>query len=140
MKPNLGTWAIYSIQLWYLYPRCIRDEKFLNADQKDRIERLLAIKMDIWSINHTERRYIVLRHLPAETEELYCSILHAFVTTPGKPLQLLELVETTLISAEEQEELAKAIESNTIVTDSAELSLDYRYISSTREDIEIFNH
>ena len=39
--------VICSVQLRYLYPRRIRDEKFLNTDQKDRIERLLAIKMDI---------------------------------------------------------------------------------------------
>ena len=47
MKSNLGIEAICSVQLQYLYPRCIRDEKFLNTDQKDRIEELLVIKVDI---------------------------------------------------------------------------------------------
>ena len=41
------------------------------------------------------------------------------------------------VLVEEQEKLAKAIELNELVTDSIELLLDYRHVSSAREDIEM---
>ena len=47
-------------------------------------------------------------------------------------------METVLVLVEEQEELAKVIQLNKLVIDSVELPLDYRYASSTREDIEMF--
>ena len=47
-------------------------------------------------------------------------------------------MEIIPISTEEQEESAKAIELNVIVTDSIELLSDYRHVSSAREGIEMF--
>ena len=41
------------------------------------------------------------------------------------------------VLVEEQEKLAKAIELNEWVIDSIELLLDYRHVSSAREDIEM---
>ena len=56
----------------------------------------------------------MFRHLPTEIEKLYYSKLHTHVTTLENPLQLFESMETTLVSIEEEEELAKAIISNVI--------------------------
>ena len=127
-----------SVQLRYLHPRRIREEKFLNSDQKDRIEGLMAIKLDIRETNRVERRCVVFRHPPTETEELHCSIPCVRVIAPGDPSQLFEPAETAPVSAEEQRESAEAMQPNEIATDGAELPLDYRHASSAREDIEMF--
>ena len=62
-----------------------------------------------------ERRCIVFRYLPTEEGKLYYSILYIYVTTLGDPSELLKPIEIVLVSAEQEEELAKAIEPNELV-------------------------
>ena len=121
-----------------MHPRRVRDEKFLNVNAKDRIEGLLAIRVDTRKINRVERMCMIFRHRPAETDELHCSMPCVHAVTPGELSQLFELVETLPASTEELEEVNEAIQVVQPESDGAELPVDFRHASSAREDIENF--